>query len=81
MNLWKDLVSFEFNVDAFEIAAVSMFFFLSSFVCSKRIKKREYRSKKKIIDALNINVSYNKKKKENRNEICSSTSYDFLITI
>lgn len=56
-------MSLEFNVDAFEIAAVSMFFFLSSFVCSKRIKKREYHSKKKIIDALNINVSYNKKKK------------------
>lgn len=58
-------MSLEFNVDAFEIAAVSMFFFfLSSFVCSKRIKKREYHSKKKIIDALNINVSYNKKKKK-----------------
>lgn len=27
MNLWKDLVSLEFNVDAFEIAAVWMFFF------------------------------------------------------
>lgn len=27
MNLWKDLVSLEFNVDVFEIAAVSIFFF------------------------------------------------------
>lgn len=71
-------MSLEFNVDVFEIAAVSIFF-LTSFVCNKRIKRRGYHSKKKIIDALNINVSYNKIK--NPKEICLSTSYNEMLKV